>query len=450
MKSTIKTWIVALGLCLAPVCSFAQQGVSALNDWVGNQLAANESGIGAYLLLLIGGALASLLPCVYPLYPITVNILKNRGSESSKFVHPLTYYVGIAAIYFLFGTIAAFTGGAFNTILRLPLFNLSVGILIFILGLASAELLNIPFFKGASGNSRNKGLLGTFSMGLSAGLLSSACVGPIVASILLGVLSSSSGVTAGLLFNSAIKMMLFGMGVGLPLLLMGVFGASMPKAGKWMKYVQYVLAAAIIFFSYSYIEKGLTGFGFTSGQSLSIVLGAFILLVAAYQFQSGGMPFQKMRKALLLLSIVSGGMVMARAMLPGMVNTDIMAQTASNVPATEQIGNLTFYLDKEAAFDKAQQTGKLVFMDFHGDWCTNCKEFQKLIQKDEGINTALQNAVLYKVYDTDPDFKQYAEDSRFPELKIGLPFFAIVDSDENLIYKTNDYLATEEMALFLE
>lgn len=439
-----------MGLLLVPMHSFAQEGVSQLNDWVGNQLAANESGIGAYLFLLIGGALASLLPCVYPLYPITINILKNRGSESSKFVHPLTYYSGIAAIYFLFGIIAAFTGGAFNTILRLPLFNLSVGLLIFVLGLASAELLHIPFFKGTSGDTKNKGLFGTFSMGLSAGLLSSACVGPIVVSILLGVLSTSSGITLGLLLNAAMKMMLFGLGVGLPLLLMGVFGASLPKAGKWMKYVQYVLAAVIIFFSYGYIEKGLTGFGLTNSQSLSIVIGALILLVAAYQYQSDGMPFQKMRKALLLLAVVSGGMVMARAMLPGISTNATVAQAAGREPSTEQIGNLTFYLDKEAAFEKARQTGKLVFMDFHGDWCTNCKEFQKLIQKDEEINAALQNAVLYKVYDTTPDFKGYAEDSRFPELKIGLPFFAIVDSDENLIYKTTDYLATDEMALFLE
>lgn len=450
MKQSFKIWIIVSGLLLIPIHSFAQEGVSQLNNWVSDRLTTNESGIGSYLFLLIGGALASLLPCVYPLYPITVNILKNRGSQDPKFVHPLIYYLGIATIYFFFGVIAAFTGGAFNTVLRLPLFNLSVGILIFILGLSSAELLNIPFFKGASGDPKNKGLLGTFSMGLSAGLLSSACVGPIVVSILLGVLSTSSGVTVGLLLNSAIKMMLFGLGVGLPLLLMGVFGASLPKAGKWMKYVQYALAAVIIFFSYGYIEKGLAGFGLTNGQSLSIVIGALILLVAAYQYQSEGMPFQKMRKALLLLAIVSGGMVMARAMLFDTSVTQTTAITISEGPAVEQVGNLTFYLDKDVAFEKARQTGRPIFMDFHGDWCTNCKEFQKLIQKDDGINAALQNAVLYKVYDTTSDFKKYAEDSRFPELKIGLPFFAIVDSNEDLIYKTNDYLAIEEMVLFLE
>jgi thioredoxin:protein disulfide reductase len=58
--------------------------------------------------------------------------------------------------------------------------------------------------------------------------------------------------------------------------------------------------------------------------------------------------------------------------------------------------------------------------------------------------------VLLKVYDSSDLFKEYRNDPRFPELKVGLPFFLITDTQGNLLYKTNDYLKTEEMQLFLE
>ena len=438
------------GILSAMLSSFilAQAGLGSLNNWVADQLTAHESSLSAYGLLLLGGILASLLPCVYPLYPITVKMLQNRG-DAPRFLHPLVYYLGIAAMYFAFGIIAALSGGAFNTLVREPLFNLTVGVVLVILGLSSAELVRIPFFTGSSGDAKRTGVAGTFTMGLSAGLLSSACVGPIVVSLLLGMLSGSTTLTGFAVLNAALKMMLFGLGVGLPLLLLGVLGTSLPRAGKWMRSVQYALAIAIVYFAYGYLEKGLQGLGFSQPQLLGILLGAALLVLTAYQFQPENLlPFQKMRRALLMLGIVSGTLVMARALL--VVPTSASTTEVATTPTTEQLGNLTFYLDQEAAFDQAQQTGKLVFMDFHGDWCTNCKAFQQRIQQDETINEALQNAVLYKVYDTSEAFERYRNDPRFAELKVGLPFFAIADHEGNLVYKTNDYLATDEMALFLE
>ena len=125
------------------------------------------------------------------------------------------------------------------------------------------------------------------------------------------------------------------------------------------------------------------------------------------------------------------------------------ADVASTAPNLEEKGNLTWYLNKEAAYQKAAETGKPVFVDFHGDWCTNCKAFQKQTQEDMDLNAALRNAVLYKVYDTSEEFEKYRSDPRFPELKVGLPFFLITDASGNVIYKTNDFTKTGEMELFL-
>lgn len=419
-----------------------------MNDWIGTQL-VESSGAGSYFFLFLGGVLASLLPCVYPVYPLTVNFLRNRQSSLGKFAHPLTYYFGLAAIYLLFGIIASVTGGAFNEILRLPLANLSIGVLLFILALATVDYLHLPFF-GGQVDTKSQGLGGTFLMGAGAGLLSSACVGPIVVSILVAIASNVGGVTLGIATTAAIKMMLFGMGVGFPVLLLGVFGLALPKSGRWMLYVQWVFAILIGYFAYGYLIKGLNGLGLSDTVGFYLFVGAVLVFLAAFQLQNLKRTKQlKVKKALFTVSGVIGFFIIGANLLPTGVGFTASPGVVASTPNLEEKGNLTWYLNKEAAYQKAAETGKPVFVDFHGDWCTNCKAFQKQTQEDMDLNAALRNAVLYKVYDTSEEFEKYRSDPRFPELKVGLPFFLITDASGNVIYKTNDFTKTGEMELFL-
>jgi thiol:disulfide interchange protein DsbD len=178
-----------------------------------------------------------------------------------------------------------------------------------------------------------------------------------------------------------------------------------------------------------------------------------LLFIAAFQLQSNEKPKQqRVSMALYSLAGVIGFFLIGANLLPigtGTAAPNQVNMTNTAQPNIEQKGELTWYLNKEAAYQKAAETGKLVFVDFHGDWCTNCKAFQRQTQSDEALNASLQNAVLYKVYDTSSEFDKYRNDPRFPELKVGLPFFLITDAKENVIYKTNDFTKTEEMQLFL-
>ena len=378
----------------------AQSVFDQMNNWVGSQL-AESTGIGAYLFLLLGGVLASLLPCVYPVYPLTVSFLRNKKSKLGKFAHPLTYY--------------------------------------------------LPFFGGQL-DSKQEGLGGTLLMGAGAGLLSSACVGPIVVSILVAIASNVDGVTIGLAATAAFKMMLFGLGVGVPVLLLGVFGLALPKSGKWMLYVQWVFALLIGYFAYGYLIKGFNGLGLSDTVGFYLFIGSVLVFLAAFNLQETGKSNQlKTKVSLFTLAGVVGFFIIGANTLPAGTTATAPNQMAieSSSGNIEQKGELTWYLNKEAAYQKAAETGKLVFVDFHGDWCTNCKAFQKNTQEDKALNSALQNAILYKVYDTSPEFEKYRNDPRFPELKVGLPFFLITDGKGNVIYKTNDYTKTEEMQLFL-
>jgi thiol:disulfide interchange protein DsbD len=422
-----------------------------LNRWVATQLQSSNS-VGAFAFLFLSGALASLLPCVYPLYPITVNILRMRKSPLGWYAHPLAYYIGLAFVFFMFGVIAAITGGAFNTVLRYPIANLAIGSLLFALALATVHLLEFPVLSADFGREDSR-LAGTFAMGAGAGLLSSACVGPVVVSILIGFASNTTHFSAMATLLAALKMLAFGLGVGLPMMLIALAGLRLPKGGRWMVYVQWVFAVLIAYFSLGYFTKGLEGYGFAEAIVSRILLGGGLIVGAVYWMQSHEkQAHERMQRALFALAAVAGLLVLLQSTLSGVPASSAATQSATtdaSQPMTEKHGELTWYLDKDAAFKAAKSAGKMVFADFHGDWCTNCKAFQQRIADDPKLREALGRAVLLKVYDGSDTFRAYQADSRFPELKIGLPFFVIADADGNVIYKTNDYTRTDDMQIVL-
>jgi thiol:disulfide interchange protein DsbD len=448
-KIFLLVFIVIL-TCL-PAWAFAQAGLAEMNSWIEGKLAADNTSIASYFFLFLGGLLASLLPCVYPLYPITANVIKARGINSSRYVHPLSYFIGLAAMYLVFGIVASFSGGAFNQVMRLPLTNLIIGVIIIVMGISAAGFIHIALFGGQT-DTKNNGVVGTFLLGMGAGLLASSCVGPVVVSILIGLASSMGDeFSVSMAIASAFKMLSFGLGLGIPFLLIGVFGVSLPKSGKWMTYVQYILGIVIIYFGWTYIEKALLIYNFSADAIQLISIGSLIVVISSFYFQSSErLVEERVKRSLLILSSIVGALILIRGfILPSSATSPQVISANETAQRKEKKGKLTWYLDKKAAYTEAKKTGKNVFIDFYANWCTNCKAFEKMTYENESLIASLENAILLKIYDTTPEFKEYSADSRFPELKVGLPFFVITNTDGELIYKTNDYMKTEEMGLFL-
>lgn len=427
----------------------AGEFVSGANAWIEGRLAASSMTATALAFLFLGGLLASLLPCVYPLYPLTAGLLRHRaGAGSRKWVHPVAYYLGLAAVYFLFGVVAAVSGGAFNKVLRLPETNLALAFLFLLLALATAGFLHLSFLNPGGAGGTRAGVLGTFLMGMGAGLLSSSCVGPFVVGILLKIASASELVSAATLFSAAAKMLVFGLGLGLPFLFVALFGVRLPKSGRWMQYVQYALGLVILWFSYVYLEKGLSSLEFPAEKIRLAFFGALLLLGAMYRLQSADTDaYKRMGRALAGLLLAIGFFCMQHALAPE-ASASAVAQAADT--KIEKKGNLSWYREIGDALQEAAKQGRPVFVDFSAHWCGNCKEFDKLTQSDAKLNEALSHAVLCKIQDTDPAFKKFQADARFPELKVGLPFFVVMDIKGNLLFKTSDYTRGEDMALFLE
>jgi thiol:disulfide interchange protein DsbD len=431
-----------------------QAGLSGVNSWIEQRLSGGQGLMSSLPLLFLGGLIASLLPCVYPLYPITASIIRSRAGGSRSWVHPLTYYAGTCLVYGAFGALAVVSGGAFNMVMQYAATNLAIAALLLVLGLSTMGLLHLPLFHGRD-IAAGEGIGGTLMLGAAAGLLSSACVGPVVVSVLVTVAAAHATAFSWInLGTGVVQMLAFGAGVGVPFLLIGLFGVKLPSSGQWMLYVQYLLGALICYFAYVYLEKGLSILELTPNAIYSIAGAAAGIILFAYLLQSGEIsPHARTVRSLYCLgAIVSASMMFhnlpsnSRASSGPEITTAVAPRPAEQV---EKDGNLTWHLDEETAFRLAHEQGRNVFIDFYGSWCTNCKTFAAMTRTDSKLQESLAQAILLKVYDRTATFKKYAADSRFPELKVGLPFFVITDPDGNLLYKTSDYLKTDEMALFV-
>ncbi|TGL61685.1 protein-disulfide reductase DsbD family protein [Leptospira sarikeiensis] len=415
--------------------------MGSLSRWMETGVSGSEFGFDSALFLIAGGLCASLLPCVYPLYPITVGIIQARGecSNSNKFFHPLVYYFGLAFMYFCFGLVAGISGGAFNTVLRFPATNLFLAVLIFLLALASLGFLYLPIFPSKEWRG-GEGWKGTFLLGMGAGFLSSPCVGPVVVAILIQVTAGVQSVSFGSITLSAFKMSLFGFGLGLPFLFLGVFGLSLPKTGKWTRWIQMVLGLIVFYFAWSYYNKAMQLWSVPTDLSLGILAAGLGVLTTAYFYQSASLlRTERTKRALLLTGFVCCSAILIRLAGWGTLNGGVKKDVV------EEHGNLEWHRISETAFETARNEDRLVFADFYADWCSNCKAFEELTLSDPSLNQALGKAILLKVRDDDKDFAQYENDPRFPELKIGLPFFVIFSPDGKVLFKTTNYLNTADM-----
>jgi len=115
-------------------------------------------------------------------------------------------------------------------------------------------------------------------------------------------------------------------------------------------------------------------------------------------------------------------------------------------PPPEKIGDLLFFRNTDQAIKKSKSENKPLFIDFYAEWCINCKRFNELVANNAELSDALaQNAVLLKIYDTDPIFENYRKNPDFKELNIGLPLFVVQNPDGTLKWKTMHYKDTKGM-----
>jgi thiol:disulfide interchange protein DsbD len=457
-------------------------GGAGLNERIVSTLERNFGNpLVAILLTLLAGLLSAATPCVYPMIPITARILMGRGGDNRALgrIHALAYFGGIILIYALLGFIAALTGGGFNELLRIPTVLLLFAILFTLLGLSMVGLFEIEIPNSIasrvdSSTSSRTGVAGTALMGVGAGLIVSPCVGPVVVFILTQIAAQIAAADAGTGggLSSAGKMLYgsflmagYGAGLGIPFLVVGFFSARLARPGPWMTAVRVALGLVILYFAWDYFHKALDTAGAPRSASNAILTGAVLIFLAVMwgvfrtRIESGPHSgWYRVRQAGTIVMMVVGifylwtGLTRAGIAGGSATSTGGSSQGEPRLAelAIEQTDGLAWHRDLDLAMQKARAAELPIFVDFYAHWCANCKKFSKEAAKTGPLRETLDTVVLAKVYDTDAVFETFRNDPRFPELKRGLPFFLILSSAGDPLWKGTDYRAHDTMIRELE
>jgi thiol:disulfide interchange protein DsbD len=212
-----------------------------------------------YLWVFLGGLLASLSPCVYPLIPITAGFIgvNSSGSRLKGFTLSLAYVTGIAITYSLLGLIASLTGQLFGMVSTHPVTYLIVGLAFIIFGLSMLDLFALPFTNLVRLPSLKKqNHLSSLLLGLSSGLVVGPCVTPVLGAILAYLVTKKN------ILYGVSMLVCFSYGLGLIFVLVGTFSSillGLPKLGRWMARIKSSSAVILIamgaYFIYTAVRR---------------------------------------------------------------------------------------------------------------------------------------------------------------------------------------------------
>jgi thiol:disulfide interchange protein DsbD len=199
----------------------------------------------AILASYLGGLLASLTPCVYPLIPVTAGIVgKNNlgGSKIRGLFISIVYVSGIAVTFAGLGLFAASTGRLFGEINTNPYTLLIIGNIIIFFGLSMLGLFSFPVISTRTSTSTGS-IAGIFILGIASGFAAGPCTTPVVG-VLLAYIATTHKI-----INGGILMFVFAFGMGTTLIIIGTFAgiiSSLPRSGVWMEMVKKGLGIIMI------------------------------------------------------------------------------------------------------------------------------------------------------------------------------------------------------------
>ena len=369
--------------------------------------------------LLIGIGIA-FTPCVLPMYPLISGIVlggKQRLSTARALLLAFIYVQGMALTYTALGLVVAAAGMQFQAALQHPyvLIGLSAVFVLLALSMFGAFSLQLPSSLQTrltlmSNRQQGGSLGGVFAMGAIAGLICSPCTTAPLSAILLYIAQS------GNLWLGGGTLYLYALGMGLPLILVTVFGNRLlPKSGPWMAHVKTAFGFVILALPVFLLERII---GDVWGLRLWSMLGVAFFGWAFITSLGLNKPWQRIGQIVLL----AAALVSVRP-LQDWVFGQAVTQSQAHLNFT-RISNVE---SLNAALANAR--GKPVMLDLYADWCVACKEFEKYTFSDPQVQQALQNTVLLQADVTANSAQDVALLKHLQVL--GLPTILFFDEDGN-------------------
>ena len=382
-----------------------------------------------FLLGLMGGFIAVLTPCVWPIIPMTVSFFLKRGNrEQGKsgtgrnikgIRDAVTYGISIIVIYMLLGLLVTslFGASALNALSTNAFFNIFFFLLLLVFGISllgafeivlPASWTNYVNRKSEEIAAKSDSSLFTFHSSLSIFLMaftlvlvSFSCTAPII-----GFLLVELG-TSGNVMGAAIGMLGFAVALALPFMLFALFPAwlkAAPKSGNWMTAVKVTLGAVEIAFSLKFLSVADLAYGWNILNRevflilwiiIFFLLGCYYLRIA---FKSKSAPLTSSLLTSYLLPLTSSLLSFAFVgyMVPGLWGAPCKAISAFTPPMRT---THTAYRDFYEGIKAAQAAKKPVMIDFTGYGCVNCRKMEAAVWTDPEVQDIINNDyILIQLY----------------------------------------------------
>ena len=367
--------------------------------------AADTSWLFIFFAGFLGGFIALLRPCVWPMIPMTVSFFLKRTKDRKKAIRDaVTYGLSIIVIYLVMGLLITglFGASALNNLSTNAIFNIIFFLLlvVFAVSFFGAFELVLPASwtnKMDAKADSTTGFLSIFFMSFTLVLVSFSCTGPIIGTLL--VQAASMGTAVG----PAIGMFGFALALSIPFSLFAIFPnllQNMPKSGGWLNSVKVVLgflelALALKFLSVADLAYGWRLLDRETFIVLWIVifcmLGAYLLGKIKFSHDS---EVKYVSVPRLFMSIIS--FAFALYMVPGLWGAPLKAISAFAPPLYTQDFNLyesevhAAFDDYEAGMAYAKKVGKPVMIDFSGYGCVNCRKMEASVWTDPKVKQMLE------------------------------------------------------------
>ncbi|MGI9275666.1 MAG: protein-disulfide reductase DsbD [Endozoicomonas sp.] len=380
---------------------------------------ADSGLLTALLLFFLAGAGLTFTPCVLPMIPILSSILAGTSSsrQSRILALTLTYILSMSITFAAAGTLMGLFGAGLNLQAKLqspwligPFAALFVLLSLSMFGLYELQLPQK--LRDRLGNMGHQG--GSLSGAALMGVLSALVVSPCVSAPLAGALIYIS--TTGDAIYGGLSLFALGLGMGLPLLAVGIGGRQLlPKAGSWMDNVKIFFGFTLLAIAIWMLERIIPG-------PAALALWGILSVGAAVQL--GALDFH--RKAGWAVTFQTAGLVLliyGASLLVGAAkgNVNPLRPLASSTAGPAQIGGkssvnfekLTSTAELADRLKAAASSGQAVMVDVYADWCVSCKIMERNVFPAPEIAPLLSQLTLLKLDITDNTAEHQAWLNRF-------------------------------------
>ncbi|CAN5213612.1 thioredoxin family protein [soil metagenome] len=423
-----------------------------------------------FILGFLGGLLALVTPCVFPMIPLTVTFFTKGGKSGKKGVFDALFYgFCIVFIYFLLSVpflIFDIPPDILNAFATNPWVNITFFVVFIVFAISFFGYFEITL-PSSIANKADKasdvgGLIGIFFMAVTLAIVSFSCTGPILGSLLVGAISSEGGQ-----YNLVVGMVGFGLALALPFALFAMFPgflAKLPKSGGWLGTVKHVLGFVEVAFAIKFLSNAdlVLQLGFIKRElflALWILVGIALVL---YLFGLIPMPHEPKPEKVGLGRKVTGAFFLAFTLylIPGLWGTNLKLLSGFPPPMFYSWNKRTdnhleaIVNDYDAAIAKAKAEGKPILLDYTGWACVNCRKMEETVWIEPEIRKLLEEKyVLVSLYvdekTTLPEDQQYTSDATGKKVRnVGnywsdmqikyfkanaQPWYVIISPDERLL-----------------